>query len=116
MGNSFQTQSSFITASVEPQYSFPTASILIGHYILNYFATDRDGDQVMADGDPAINPHDQKDFPMLVHYHGWGVDFPETPFIEVLRTQLTIESNFLLQQNLIGYLIANLKRNLRGEK
>ena len=34
----------------------------------------------------------------------------------ILRTQLTIESNSLLQQNLIGYLIANLKRNLRGEK
>ena len=35
-----------------------------------------------------------------------------------LRTQLTIESNSnsLRQQNLIGYLIANLKRNLRGEK
>ena len=37
MGNSFQTQSSFITASVEPQYSFPTASILLGHYILNNY-------------------------------------------------------------------------------
>ena len=35
MGNSFQTQSSFITASVKLPYSFPTASILIGHYILN---------------------------------------------------------------------------------
>ena len=35
MGNSFQTQSSFITVSVQPQYSFPTASILIGHYIFN---------------------------------------------------------------------------------
>ena len=33
-----------------------------------------------------------------------------------LRTQQTIESNSLLQQNLIGCLIANLKRNLRGQK
>ena len=33
-----------------------------------------------------------------------------------LRTRLTIESNSLLQQNLIGYLIANLKRNPRSEK
>ena len=35
LGNSFQTQSSFTTASVQLPYSFPTASILIGHYILN---------------------------------------------------------------------------------
>ena len=35
---------------------------------------------------------------------------------EMLWTQLTIESNSLRQQNRIGYLIANLKRNLRGER
>ena len=34
----------------------------------------------------------------------------------LLRTQLTIESNSLGQQNLIGYLIANLKPKLREER
>ena len=44
------------------------------------------------------------------------LDLGACVWLENLRTQLTIESNSLLQQNLIGYLIANLKRNLRGEK
>ena len=35
---------------------------------------------------------------------------------ETLRTRLTIESNSLGQQNLIGYLIANLKPKLREER
>ena len=34
----------------------------------------------------------------------------------VLRSQSTRASNSLLRQNLIGYLIVNLKLNLRGEK
>ena len=34
----------------------------------------------------------------------------------LLRTRWTIESNSVVQQNLIGYLIASLKLNLRGEK
>ena len=36
--------------------------------------------------------------------------------LRMLRTQLTIESNSLRQQNLIGYLIANLKPKLREER
>ena len=36
--------------------------------------------------------------------------------LEKLRTQLTIESNSLLQQNLVGYLIVNLKLKLREER
>ena len=35
MGNSFQTQYSFAPDSLQLPYSFPTASILIGHYIFN---------------------------------------------------------------------------------
>ena len=35
---------------------------------------------------------------------------------QLLRTQLTIESNSLRQQNLIGYLIANLKPKLWEER
>ena len=34
---------------------------------------------------------------------------------QILRTRWTTEANSVLQQNLIGYLIANLNRNLRGE-
>ena len=35
---------------------------------------------------------------------------------QLLRTRLTIESNSLGQQNIIGYLIANLKQKLREER
>ena len=35
---------------------------------------------------------------------------------DLLRTQLTTESNVLRQQNLIGYLIANVKLKLREER
>ena len=34
----------------------------------------------------------------------------------ILRTRWTIESNSVVQQNLIGYLIANLKPKLREER
>ena len=44
---------------------------------------------------------------------GWLKDHG---LVEVLRTRLTIESNSLGQQNLIGYLIANLKPKLREER
>ena len=45
--------------------------------------------------------------PTLVYQIGSGV---------VLRTRWTIEPNIVVQQNLIGYPIANLKLNPRGEK
>ena len=46
-----------------------------------------------------------------------GEDQIQNPLKAVLlRTHLTIESNSLGQQNLIGYLIANLKPKLREER
>ena len=66
------------------------------------------------------NPNMQAQFAQQIQLSpvlgaGGGVTQQVSSGSQLLRTQLIIEPNSLLQQNLIGYLIANLKRNLRGE-
>ena len=51
-----------------------------------------------------------------VFYTPEGNDAQKKTRQQMLRTRLTIESNSLGQQNLIGYLVANLKPKLPEER